>query len=216
MKMQFSLKAFLQRVCRSPMAYGAMAAALLFGTALVGCQTTQSYGYKAGYDKRLTADSWATRGQDEALVIIGGHPSVWQKSDDKAYAFETRPRFKVGLFGGYDAVLLKAGTYHLDTLVGAGGNFADFSAYRWSTEDASSRSRIASFAVGPGQVIYVGNMDALVTVEDVGTCWAAFSVSDASPHVMPSFAKEVSYVTTVPGTTLLTVSQNSIRFRCDS
>ena len=213
--MQFFPKAFLQRSRRVFTAYGAIAAALLFGSALVGCQTNQAYGYKAGYDKRLTADSWATRAPDEALVIIGGHPSVWQKSDDKAYTFETRPRFKVGLFGGYDAVLLKAGTYHLDTLVGAGGNFADFSAYRWSTEDASSRSRIASFEVSPGQVVYVGNLDALVTVEDVGTCWAAFSVSDASPHVIPSFAKEGSYVAAVPGTTLLTVSQNSIRFRCD-
>src|SRR3954471_12674960 len=213
--MQFSLKAFLQRACRTPMAYGAIAAALLFGTALVGCQTNVPYKYKAGYDKRLTADSWATRAPDDALVIIGGDSSVWQKSDEKGYAFETRPRFKVGLFGGYDAVLLKAGTYHLETLVGAGGNFADFSAYRWSTENAASRSKIASFEVGPGQVVYVGNLDALVTVEDIGTCCAAFSVSDASPHVIASFAKEGSYVTTVPATTLLTLLQNSIRFRCE-
>src|SRR3954469_19360911 len=71
LKMQFSLKAFLQRACRTPMAYGAIAAALLFGTALVGCQTNLPYKYKAGYDKRLTADSWATRAPDDALVIIG-------------------------------------------------------------------------------------------------------------------------------------------------
>jgi len=140
---------------------------------------------------------------------------VWQKSDEKGYAFETQPRFKVGLFGGYDAVLVKAGTYHLETLVGAGGNFADFGAFRWSTEDASSRSKIAGFEVGPGQVVYVGNLDAVVTIEDPGTCWAAFSVSDASPHVIASFAKEASYVTAVPATALLTVLQNSIRFRCE-
>jgi hypothetical protein len=213
--MQFFPKAFLQRVRGLFTAYGAIAAALLFGTALVGCQTNLPYDYKAGYDKRLTAESWATRAPDETLVIIGGHPSVWQKSDEEAYAFETRPRYQMGLFGGYDAVLLRAGTYHLQTLVGAGGNFADFSAYKWSTEDASSRSRIASFEVGPGQVVYVGNLDAQVTVEDVGTCWAAFSVSDASPRVIESFAKEGSYVKTVPATALLTVSQNSIRFRCD-
>ena len=213
--MQFFQKAFLQRACRLPTAYGAIAAALLFGTALAGCQTNPSYGYKTSYDKRLTAASWAARAPDEALVIIGGHPSVWQKSDEKGYAFETRPRFKMGLFGGYDAALVKPGTYHLETLVGAGGNFADFGAFGWSTEDASSRANIASFEVGPGQVVYVGNLDAAVTIEEPGTCWAAFSVSDASPHVITSFAKESSYVTAVPGTALLTVLQNSIRFRCE-
>ncbi len=207
--MQFVLSSFAPRA-----PFLMIATALLLGVALAGCQTNPADMYKTGYDKRLTADSWAARAPDEAVVIIGGHSSVWQKSGEKGYTFETRPRFKVGLFGGYDAALVKAGTYQLETIVGAGGNFADFSGFKWSTGGPPSGSVIASFEVGPGQVVYVGNLDALVRIEDIGTCWADFSVSDASPHVTASFAKRVPYVTAVPITDLLTVKENSIRFPC--
>lgn len=191
-----------------------IAAALVLGMVLAGCQTNPADMYKTGYDKRLTADSWAARAPDEAVVIVGGTSSVWQKSGDKGYTFEMRPRFKVGLFGGYDAALVKAGTYQLETIVGAGGNFADFGGFRWSTGDSQSGAVIASFEVGPGQVVYLGNLNALVRIEDLGTCWADFSVSDASPHVAASFAKEVPYVIEVPIIALLTVKENSVRFRC--
>lgn len=60
----------------------------------------------------------------------------------------------------------------------------------------------------------MGNLNALVRIEDLGTCWADFSVSDASPHVAASFAKEVPYVIEVPIIALLTVKENSVRFRC--
>jgi len=126
--MQFVLSSFAPRA-----PFLMIATALLLGVALAGCQTNPADMYKTGYDKRLTADSWAARAPDEAVVIIGGYSSVWQKSSEKGYTFETRPRFKVGLFGGYDAALVKAGTYELETIVGAGGNFADFGGFKWST-----------------------------------------------------------------------------------
>jgi hypothetical protein len=147
-------------------------------------------------------------------VIIGGSASVWQKSGEKTYTFETQPRFRVGLFDAYDAALVKAGTYQLVTIVGADGHFADFSGFRWSTADSRSDSVIASFEVGPGQVVYVGNLDAVGRTEELGDCWAMFSVSDSSTHVIASFAKQVPYVTAVPTTALLTVLENSARFHC--
>lgn len=191
-----------------------IAVALMLGVALTGCKTNPADMYKTGYDRQLTAKSWAARAPDEAVVIIGGFPSVWQKSDEKGYAFEARLRFKVGWFGGYDVALVKAGTYQLATLVGAGGGFADFGGFKWGTVGASPSSQIASFEVGPGQVVYVGNLDALIRVEDLGSCWANFSVSNSSPHVVPSFAKQVSYVTAVPKIALLTLEQDAVRFPC--
>lgn len=212
--MQFVLSSFAPRAWRLRAPFLMKAAALLLGVALAGCQTNPAGMYKAGYDKRLTAASWAARAPDEAVVIIGGNSSVWQKSGEKGYTFETRPRFRVGWFGGYDVALVKAGTYQLETIVGADGNFADFGGFKWSIGGPPADSVIASFEVGPGQVVYVGNLDALVSIEDIGTCWADFSVSDASPHVVASFAKQVPYVTAVPITDLLTVKENFIRFHC--
>ena len=191
-----------------------IAAALLLCVALTGCQTNPTARYKSGYDKRLTANTWAARAPDEAVVIIGGSSSVWQKSGEKAYRFETQPRYQLGFFGAYDAALVKAGTYQLVTTVGQDGNFTDFSGFRWSTADASSDSVIASFEVGPGQVVYVGNLDVVGRMEALGDCWAMFSVSDSSTHVIASFAKQVPYVTAVPTTALLTVLENSVRFHC--
>ena len=212
--MQRVLISIALRALRPRTPFLLMAAALLLGVSLAGCQTNPAEMYKAGYDKRLTATSWAARAPDEAVVIIGGSPSVWQKSDEKAYQFETRVRFKVGMFHGYDAALVKAGTYHLETLVGGGGNFADFSAFRWSTVGARSESVIASFEVGPGQVVYVGNLEALTRADVPGDCWASFSVSDSSSAVAVAFAKEVPYVKSVPITALLTIQNNSVRFHC--
>ena len=212
--MQLVLSSLSPRAWRLRAPFLIIAAALLLGVALAGCQTNPAGMYKAGYDKRLTAASWAARAPDEAVVIIGGNSSVWQKSGEKGYTFETRPRFRVGLFDGYDAALIKAGTYQLETIVGADGHFADFSGFRWSTADSRSDSVIASFEVRPGQVVYVGNLDASSRMEALGDCWAYFSVSDSSPHVVASFAKQVPYVTAVPITALLTVMENSVRFHC--
>jgi hypothetical protein len=212
--MQLVLNSLALRASRLRTPFLMLAAALLLGVALAGCKANPAALYKTGYDKRLTAASWAARAPDEAVVIIGGSPSVWQKSGEKTYTFETQPRFRVGLFGGYDAALVKAGTYQLETIVGADGHFADFSGFRWSTADSASDSVLASFEVGPGQVVYVGNLEAVGRTEELGDCWAYFSVSNSSPHVIASFAKKVPYVAAVPTTALLTVMENSARFHC--
>ena len=212
--MQLVLISIALRVLRPRAAFLLMATALSLGVSLAGCQTNPSEMYKAGYDKRLTAASWAARAPDEAVVIIGGSASVWQKSGENTYQFETRVRFRVGMFHGYDAALVKAGTYHLETLVADSGNFADFSAFRWSTVGARSESVIASFEVGPGQVVYVGNLDAVTRADVPGDCWASFSVSDSSSAMVASFAKEVPYVKSVPVTALLTIKDNPVRFHC--
>lgn len=212
--MQFAPSSLTLRTSRRRTPLQMIAAALLLGVALAGCKTNPAGMYKAGFDKSLTESSWAARAPDEAVVIIGGYPSVWQKSDDKNYAFEARLRFKVGWFGGYDVALVKAGTYQLATLVGAGGGVADFGGFNWGTVGAAPSSEIANFEVGPGEVIYVGNLDALIRVEDLGSCWANFSVSNSSLHVVPSFAMEVPYVKAVPKTVLLKLEQNAVRFPC--
>ena len=189
-------------------------AALLSAVALTGCKTIPDERYKAGYDKALTADSWATRTPDQAVVIIGGYPSVWQKADEASYAFEARPRYKVGLFGWYDVALVKAGTYQLETIVGADGTFADFSGFNQGRVGTAPVTAIASFEVGAGQVIYLGDLNALVRVEDYASCVAVLSVSSSAPHVLPLFAKQFPYVKVVPKTGLLTVEQDGVPFPC--
>ena len=56
-----------------------LAAGLLLGSILAGCKMNPADLYQKGYDKRLTEKAWAARQPDEAVVIIGGYPSVWQK-----------------------------------------------------------------------------------------------------------------------------------------
>lgn len=210
--MQLVLSSLALRASRLRTPFPMMAAALLLGVALAGCKTNPAALYQTGYDKRLTANSWAARAPDEAVVVIGGYPSVWQKSGDKSFAFETRPRFTLGWGSGYDVVLVKAGTYHLETIVGLSGSFADFGGF--SGLGAASGPVIASFEVSPGQVVYVGNLNAPIQVNGATQCWVDLSVTNASPHVTESFAKQVPYVTAVPITALMTVTESFIRFPC--
>jgi hypothetical protein len=189
-----------------------MAAALLLGVALAGCKTNPAALYQTGYDKQLTARNWAARAPDEAVVVIGGYPSVWQKADEKGFAFETRPRFPLGWGSGYDVALVKAGTYQMVTIVGMNGSFADFGGI--TGLGAASGPVIASFEVGPGQVVYVGNLNAPIQVDGATQCWVDLSVTNAAPHVTDSFAKEVPYVTVAPTNALMTIKQSFIRFPC--
>ena len=188
-----------------------VAAGLLLGAMLSGCKVNPADLYQTGYDKRLTEKNWAARAPDEAVVIIGGYPSVWQKAGEKGYAFETRPRFTLGWSGGYDVALVKAGTYELQTIVGIGG-FADFGGY--SGLGAASGPVIASFEVGPGQVVYVGTLNVQIEEDVPSECWADLKVRDASTKVVPAFAKQVPYVKEVPKSALLTIKESFIRFPC--
>lgn len=210
--MQLPLNSLAPHATRLRTPFLLMAAALLLGVALAGCKTNPANLYQTGYDKRLTAERWAARTPDEAVVVIGGYPSVWQKSDEKGYAFETRPRITLGWSGGYDVVLVKAGTYEMQTILGANGSFADFGGIRGL--GAASGPVIASFEVGPGQVVYVGNLNAPIQVDGATQCWVDLSVANAAPHVTESFAKQVPYVTAVPVTALMTVKESFIRFPC--
>ena len=40
--------------------------------------------YRTGYDKALTAQRWAAGSPGDAVVIIGGYHSVWQKANEPA------------------------------------------------------------------------------------------------------------------------------------
>jgi hypothetical protein len=187
-------------------------AALLASVASTGCKMNPADMYRTGYDKMLTPQNWPTRKPDDAVVIMGGFPSIWQKADDQSYAFEMRPRFSIDWSHGYDVALVKAGTYQLQTIVMQTGAFADFGGFKGL--GAASGPVIASFEVGPGEVVYVGDFKALVIVEGVGTCSANLSVDDSSKSVSTAFAKQVPYVKQAPKTSLLTIKESLIRFPC--
>ena len=177
---------------------------------LGGCKTADLY--RSGYDKRLTEQTWKARAPDDAVVIIGGYPSVWQKSGDPSYAFEARQRFEVDWNRRYDVVLVKAGTYELQTIVLNGGQFADFGGF--AGLGAASGPVIASFTVGAGGVVYVGDLDAEVIVEGISNCSATLTERDSSRSVSAAFRKQLPYVDQQPRTSLMTIKESLIRFPC--
>ena len=150
-----------------------LAAGLLLGVMLGGCQSNPAALYRTGYDKALTPQRWAARSPGDAVVIIGGYHSVWQKANEPSYAFESRQRFTIDWTHGYDVALVKPGSYQLQTLVLPTGSFAEFGGFQGL--GAASGAVIASFDVGPGEVVYVGDLDAEVLIEGMGTCAANLS-----------------------------------------
>jgi len=185
---------------------------LLFGLTLAGCKTNTANWYRTGYDKRLTAQNWAARKPDEGVVIIGGYPSVWQKSLDLYYAFETRQRFKIDWTHGFDAAIVRAGTYQLQTIVLGGGNWAAFGGFQGL--GAASGPVIASFEVGAGEVVYVGDLEAEVLNEGIANCAASLSVKDSAKLVTASLPKLIPYLKTEPKVSLMEIKESLIRFPC--
>ena len=202
----------MRRAKCSRMAFGVLltAAALPLGVALTGCKTSDLY--RAGYDKMLTSQNWAARKPDDAVVIVGGYPSVWQKAGDPSYAFEVRQRFSVDWNRKYDVALVKAGTYQLQTIVLGSGEFAAFGGFQGL--GAASGPVIASFAVGAGEVVYVGDLDAEVLTEGIANCAATLTERDSSRSVAAAFSKQVPYVQREPKTSLMTIKESLIRFPC--
>jgi hypothetical protein len=184
--------------------------ALLLGATLTGCKTADMY--RTGYDKRLTAQNWAARKPDEGVVIIGGYPSVWQKSLDLNYAFETRQRFKIDWTHGFDVAIVKAGTYQLQTIVLGGGNWAAFGGFQGL--GAASGPVIASFEVGAGELVYVGDLEAEVLNEGIANCAASLSVKDSAKLVTASLPKLVPYLQREPKVSLMDIKESLIRFPC--
>ena len=174
--------------------------AVLLGT-LAGCKTADMY--RSGYDKRLTQQNWATRSPNDAVVIIGGYRSVWQKADDPSFVFEVRQRFKIDWTHTFDAALIPPGTYQLQTLVHADGSFAEFGGFQGLGAKVRARSRASQ--IGAGQVVYVGDLDALVLAEGVGTCSASLSVGNSYMGVLSAFAKQVPYVKAQPTVSIMTI-----------
>ena len=105
------------------------------------------------------------------------------------YAFEAAQRFKIDWTHTFDAALVKAGTYQLQTLVQQDGSFAEFGGFQGL--GAKYDAVIASFQVAPGEVVYVGDLDALVLVEGIGTCSASLSTGNSYAGVVSAFAKQV-------------------------
>jgi len=186
-----------------------MAAALSL-SALTACKTADLY--RSGYDKTLTQQSWANRAPDSAVVIIGGYRSVWQKADEPGSAFEARPRFKIDWTHSFDVALLKPGTYQLQTLVLPDGSFAEFGGFQGL--GAKYDAAIASFQAGPGQVVYVGDLDAMILAEGIGNCSASLSSGNTYAGVVGAFAKQVPYVAQQPAVNLMTIAQPLVRFPC--
>jgi len=187
-----------------------MASMLLLGITLTGCKTADMY--RTGYDKTFTSQNWAARKPDEAAVIIGGYPSVWQKADEPSYAFETRQRFKIDWTHGFDVAIVKAGTYQLQTIVLGGGNWAAFGGFKGL--GAASGPVIASFEVGPGEVVYVGDLEAEVLTEGIANCAATLSVKDSTKLVVTALPKQVPYLQREPKTSLMEIKESLIRFPC--
>jgi hypothetical protein len=188
------------------------ASALLLVAALTGCKTNPANWYRTGYDKTLTPQSWAARKPDQGVVVIGGYPSVWQKADEPGYAFETRQRFKIDWTHGFDAEIVKAGTYELQTIVLGGGNWAAFGGFKGL--GAASGPVIASFEVGPGEVVYVGDLEAEVLTEGIANCAASLSVKDSTKVVVAALPKQVPYLQREPKTSLMIIKESLIRFPC--
>ncbi len=184
--------------------------ALLLGATFAGCKTADMY--RTGYDKTLTSQNWAARKPDEAVIIIGGYPSVWHIADGPSYGFEARQRFRIDWTHGFDAVIVQAGTYQLQTIVLGGGNWAAFGGF--SGLGAASGPVIASFKVEPGEVAYVGDLEAEVLTEGYANCAAALSVKDSSKVVTAALSKQVPYLQREPKTSLMDIKESLIRFPC--
>ena len=183
--------------------------ALLLG-ALTGCKTANLY--RSGYDKALTQETWANRAPDDAVVIVGGYRSIWQNASEPGYAFEVAQRFKIDWTHTFDVALLKAGTYQLQTLVQQDGSFAEFGGFQGL--GAKNDAVIASFQVGPGEVVYVGDLDAMVLMEGIGTCSASLSTGNSYAGVVSAFAKQVPYVGRQPTINQMVINQPLVRFPC--
>jgi len=199
---------------RGPATLGALvtAGALLLAATLVGCKTNSAMMYRTGYDKMLTQQNWAARKPDEGVVLMGGYPSVWQKADEPSYAFETRQRFRIDWTHGYDAAIVKAGRYQLQTIVLGGGNWAAFGGFKGL--GASSSSVFATFEVGAGEVVYIGDFEADVLTEGYANCAATLSVKDAAKLVTASLPKQIPYLQGAPRTNLMSIEQSLVRFPC--
>jgi hypothetical protein len=197
---------------RAALQISVTASALLFALTVAGCKTNPANWYRTGYDKMLTAQNWAARKPDEGVVIIGGYPSVWQKSLDLNYAFETRQRFKIDWTHGFDAAIVKAGTYQLQTIVLGGGNWAAFGGFKGL--GAASGPVIASFEVGAGEVVYVGDLEAEVLTEGYANCAASLSVKDSARLIAAALPKQIPYLQREPKTSLMTITESLIRFPC--
>lgn len=191
-------------------AYLFVMGSMLFCLATSGCKTADMY--RTGYDRTLTAQKWAARKPDEGVVIIGGYPSVWMRSLDFAYAFETRQRFNIDWTHGFDAAIVKAGTYQLQTIVLGGGNWAAFGGFKGL--GAASGPVIASFEVGAGEVVYVGDLEAEVLNEGIANCAATLSVKDSTKLVTAALPKKIPYLQPEPKVALMTIQESLIRFPC--
>jgi hypothetical protein len=188
------------------------ASTLLLATTLTGCKINPAQMYRTGYDKTLTPQNWTARKPDEGVVVIGGYPSVWQKADEPSYAFETRQRFKIDWTHGFDAAIVKAGTYQLQTIVLGGGNWAAFGGFKGL--GVSSSDVIATFEVGAGEVVYVGDLEADVLTEGYANCAATLSVKDSAKLVAAALPKQIPYLQGEPKTSLMSIEQSLIRFPC--
>jgi hypothetical protein len=185
-------------------------AGLLLVLLLAGCQANPAQMYRTGYDKMLTPQRWAARSPDQAVVIIGGASAVWHKADDPGYAFQNRPRYKLGWTQGYDVALVQPGQYQLQTLVLGSDAFAAFGGISGLGQSASQN--YATFTAGAGQVVYVGDFEAQINRLGVDLCIASLFVRNNKAQIGSSFQKNVPYVTGPIATSLITLQQNDIRF----
>ena len=184
--------------------------ALLLG-ALTGCKTADLY--RSGYDKRLTQQTWATRAPDDAVVIIGGYRSVWQKADDPSYTV----RSAAALQDRLDPYVRRGAgqARHLSAADAGAGRRQLRRVRRIPGAGSQIRRDDRKFhRSAPGEVVYVGDLDALVLMEGIGTCAASLSVGNSYAGVVSVFAKQVPYVGRQPTINLMMLNQPLVRFPC--
>ena len=109
--------------------------------------------------------------------------------------------------------LVKPGMYQLQTVVLDNGQFAQFGGF--SGLGVSSSSLYASFAVAPGEVVYVGDLLVDIVTLARTECNASLSMRDSSGDVASAFAQQLPYVRKAPRTNLMSIDQSEVRFPGD-
>ena len=179
--------------------------------AAAGCQVKPAQMYRPGYDHMLTAEAWAARSPEDAVVIISGTTAQWDNVDVPGFGFENRPRLEVDWRTSYDVALVKPGQYQLRNILLDNFYAVDFAAISGLGQKATSK--YATFTVKPGEIVYVGEFTVQSGQAAPGLCIASLFVRDNLAAVQAKLPTQVPYIAGKPiATSLVRIEENNIRF----
>ena len=186
-----------------------IAVAVTMLLALTACQSPGARTIPVG-ERTLTEERYAARSAEDAVVIMGvsGNATRWRRVDDSGYTFEMWPRFKLSWDNSYDAVLVKAGSYRLQTVVTSPDGTADIGGYAGLGNEPGQE--IAGFTVGPGQVVYVGDLDTQVGTEMRTECYIDFSLTNTYGTVLIGLPKNIPYLSQKPTADLMNLTKTQL------